>query len=130
MFWGPSSRIQFSSRGRVQRIMKRVFILSKQSMFGVGIEALLSQEEGLKIVSRDTELSASLECIQKTDPDVVIINCDDPDPELKSIVMDILRERLGICIIGLSLQNNQISIYHGEKKDVRQVEDLLKAIRD
>jgi DNA-binding NarL/FixJ family response regulator len=110
--------------------MKRVFILSKQSMFGVGIEALLSQEEGLEIVSRDTDLSASLECIQKTDPDVVIINCDDPDPELKSIVMDVLRDRLGICFIGLSLQNNQISVYHGEKKDVRQVEDLLKAIRE
>ena len=110
--------------------MKRVFILSKQSMFGVGIEALLSQEEQIEIVNRDMDLSASLECLRKTDPDVVMINCDDPDPELTSAVMDILRERLGICVIGLSLRNNQISVYHGEKKDVRQVEDLLKAIED
>ncbi len=110
--------------------MKRVFILSKHSMFGVGIEALLSQEEQIEIVSRDTDLSASLEGIRKSDPDVVIINCDDPDPELTAAVMDIFRDRLGICVIGLSLRNNQISIYRGEKKDVRQVEDLLKAIED
>ena len=110
--------------------MKRVFILSRQSMFSGGIEALLSQEEGIEIVSRDTDLSASLECIRKSDPDVVIINCDDPDPELTMTVMDILRDRLGIRVIGLSLRNNQISIYRGEKKDVRQVEDLLMAIED
>ena len=108
--------------------MKRVFILSKQSMFGAGIETLLSQEEGIEILSRDTDLSASLECLRKSDPDVVIINCDDPDPELTSAVMDVLRERIGICVIGLSLRNNQISIYRGERKDVRQVDDLLKAI--
>lgn len=110
--------------------MKRVFILTKQSMFGAGIEALLSREEGIEIVSRDTDLSASLECIRKSDPDVIIINCDDPDPELTSAVMNILRDCLGICVIGLSLRNNQLSIYHGEKKNVRQVEDILMAIRE
>ncbi len=99
-------------------------------MFSQGIETLLSQETGIEIVGQGTDLSASLECIQKHCPDVVIVNCDDPEPELTSVVMDILRDRLGICIIGLSLRNNQISIYRGEKKQVLQVDDLLEAIHD
>jgi hypothetical protein len=45
-------------------------------------------------------------------------------------VLDILRDRLGMLIVGLSLRNNQISVYRGEKKQVRQVEDLLDAIQD
>jgi len=110
--------------------MKRVFILSQQTMFSQGIETLLSQETGIEIVGRGTDLSASLECVQKNSPDVVIINCDDPEPELSSVVLDILRDRLGILIVGLSLRNNQISVYRGEKKQVRQVEDLLDAIQD
>lgn len=110
--------------------MKRVYILAKQSMFGLGIETLLSQNTDIEIISRGTEISASLESIKRSKPDVVIVNCDEPDPELNSIVMDILRDQLGMTVIGLSLQNNRISIYRGEKKDVCQVEDLLKVIRD
>ena len=110
--------------------MKRVFILSRESMFSLGIETLLSQEAGIEIVNRDTNFGASIECIQRHSPDVVIVNCDDPEPELTSAVLSIFRDTLGICVIGLSLENNQISIYRGEKKQVRQVEDLLNAIQD
>jgi chemotaxis response regulator CheB len=99
-------------------------------MFSQGIETLLSQESEFEIVSRETDLKTSLECIQKRCPDVVIINCDDPEPELTSVVMDILRDRLGICVIWLSLKTNQMSVYRGERKQVFEVEDLLKAIRD
>jgi DNA-binding NarL/FixJ family response regulator len=111
-------------------MMKRVFILSRESMFSLGIETLLSQEAGIEIVSWDADLSASIDCIQRHQPDVVIVNCDDPEPELTAAVLSIFREPLGICVIGLSLQNNQISIYRGEKKQVRQVDDLLNAIQD
>jgi len=110
--------------------MKRVFILSRHSVFSLGIETLLSQETGIEIVSQGTNPRASLECIQRYSPDVVIINCDDPEPELTSVVLDILRDRLGICVISLSLRNNQMSIYRGEKKQICQVEDLLEAIRE
>jgi DNA-binding NarL/FixJ family response regulator len=110
--------------------MKRVYILAKQSMFGLGMETLLSQNPDIEIVSQCSEISASIESIKTSRPDVVIVNCDEPDQELKSIVMDILRDQVGMTVIGLSLQNNRISIYRGEKKDVCQVEDLLKVIRD
>ena len=99
-------------------------------MFFRGIESILSQEDGIEIVGQDLDLEAAVACIQETHPDVVIVNCDDPDPRLKSAVVAIMRDSPGLNVVGLSLQNNQISIYRGEKKDVRQVGDLLNAIRD
>ncbi len=110
--------------------MKRLFILSQQSMFGLGIETLLSQNADIEIVGRSTDLNSSLECIKNRRPDIVIVNCDDPEPGLTAVMMDLLRDRLGICVIGLSLQDNQISIFRGENKQVRQVEDLFEVLRE
>lgn len=112
--------------------MKRVLILSQPSIFSLGIENLLAQEAGIEIVSRgqDMDLNTTIEYIQRNRTDVVIVNCDDPDPELTPVIQCILRDRPGIRVIGLSLRNTQISIFQGKKKQVHMVEDLFKAIRD
>jgi DNA-binding NarL/FixJ family response regulator len=110
-------------------IVKRVYILSRGTIFLEGIETLLSSEKGFTIVGRNTELPA-VECIQSYNPDVIIINLDDPESDLSSAVLCVLKERLGISIIGLSLRDNKICIYRGEGKQVFQVEDLYKAILD
>ena len=110
--------------------MKRVFILSRHTLFCDGIVALLSQEAGFDVVGQDTELSSAVESIKSLSPDVVIINCDDPEPDLSQVVASLLQNRLGVRIIGLSLEDNKISIYRGEDKQVHQLEDLLKAIED
>lgn len=107
---------------------KRVFILSRHSLFSQGIEILLAQEPGLEIVGRDTDFDAAAEFLQACPPDVVILNCDDPEPDLSPAVLCILRKRLGISVIGLSLHDNEIYVYRGEQKQVCQVEDLLEAI--
>lgn len=98
-------------------------------MFIEGIETLLSQEAGIDIVSQSRDLSDPVEYVQKHCPDVVIFNCDDPEIDLTPAILCIFRERLGICVIGLSLQDNQICIYRGEQKQLRQVEDLLDVIK-
>jgi len=109
---------------------KRVFVLSRQSLLGKGIETLLSQESGIEIVTTDKALSEAVECIIQNRPDVVIINCDDAEFDLSPAVSYMLRERLGIRIIGISLQDNEISIYREEQKQIRQLEDLLTAIQE
>jgi DNA-binding NarL/FixJ family response regulator len=112
--------------------VKRVLILSRHSTFSLGIETLLAQEDGIEIVSRgrDADPNATIECILTNRPDVVMVNCDDPEPELCPVIQCILRDRPEIRVIGLSLQNNKISIFQGEKKQVCLVDDLLKAIGD
>lgn len=108
--------------------MKRVFVLSRNTLFGQGIETLLSMEDELDIVSRYNDIRSAVESIQSTCPEVVILNCDDPEPEISPALLCILREKPGICVIGVSLQDNSICVYRGERKRVSQLEDLLDAI--
>ncbi len=109
---------------------KRVFVLSQRSLFHQGIKSLLLQETELDIVGQDTESSAAVACIQKFKPDVIILNLDDPEPDLSSPVMYVLRERTGVRIIGLSLKNNRICVFQGENKEIHQLDDLISAILD
>ncbi|HLA97078.1 MAG TPA: hypothetical protein VJL34_01390 [Anaerolineales bacterium] len=110
--------------------MKRVFILSRRSLFHQGIETLLSQEAELEIVGQDTEPSDAVKCIQTFNPDVIILNLDDPEPDLSSPVLCVMREKAGIRIVGLSLRENKICVFQGEDKQVHQLEDLFNAILD
>ena len=110
--------------------MKRVFILSRRRLFHQGIETLLSQEAELEIVGQDSEPSAAVECIQTFNPDVIILNLDDPEPDLSSPVLCVLRERAGIRIVGLSLKDNKICVFQGENKLIHRLDDLFDAILD
>jgi len=110
--------------------MKRIFILSRRTLFHQGIETLLLQEAKLEIVGQDTEPSAAVECIQKFNPDVIILNLDDPEPDLSSPVLCVMREKAGIRIVGLSLKENKICVFQGEDKVVHRLEDLFSAILD
>lgn len=109
--------------------MKRVFILSRHSLFGHGVESLLRQEAELEVVGRETVADRALERIQELQPDVVIVENDDPELDLKPVVMHILNGGSGITVVGLSPQNNIIHIYRGEHGIVREVEDLVGPIK-
>lgn len=110
--------------------MKRVFVLSRRSLFHQGIETLLSQQAELEIVGQDTEPSAAVECIQLFNPDVIILNLDDPEPDLSSPVLCVLREKSCIRIVGLSLRENKICVFQGEDKQIERLDDLFDAILD
>jgi DNA-binding NarL/FixJ family response regulator len=109
--------------------VKKIIILSRQSMFGQGIEKLLSQDEGFKIINEEINLDTLVDTAQKVNADVIILNCDDPGMGLPPAISCMLRERLGICLIGLSLNDNKMCIYRGENKQILEVDDLLQAIR-
>lgn len=109
--------------------MKKVYVLSGGTLFLEGIQTLLSGVEGVTIVGAHTALP-TVESIQSCNPDVIIANLDDPEPDLSPAVLCVLKERLGISIVGLSLRDNQICIYRGEDKQIFGVEDLYEAIRD
>ena len=110
--------------------MKRIFILSRRTLFHQGIETLLAKEAKLEIVGQDAEPNAAVEYIQKFNPDVIVLNLDDPEPDLSSPVLCVMREKAGIRIVGLSLKENKICVFQGEDKQVHQLEDLFNAILD
>jgi DNA-binding NarL/FixJ family response regulator len=107
--------------------MKRVFVLSRHSLFSKGIEALLAQNPEIEIVHREIDRNV-VDFIQEYKPDVVIINCDDQEDDLSRAVTCIVKKRLGISVIGLSLNDNRINIYRGQEKQIVNLIDILHAI--
>ena len=97
-------------------------------MFGEGTKALLSMENEIEILDPDSDIETAVQCIQSHQPDFVILNCDDPEPDIDPALLCILRERLGISVIGISLQDNSICIHRGERKQISSLQDLLEAI--
>jgi hypothetical protein len=108
--------------------MVRVFIFSCHPLFGQGVERLLCQETGLDIVGWETDVDKAFERIKKLKPDVVILESSDPAGDPTPAVMRILREGLGIKLVGLNLKDNTLCIYWGEQRVVKSIEDLVKAI--
>jgi DNA-binding NarL/FixJ family response regulator len=111
-------------------LLKKIIILPKHSMFSQGIEQLLSMDGGFEIVGEELDLNNLAEYVERESVSVVIVNCDDPDTGLTPTMKCFLRERLGVCVIALSLKDNKMCIYRGENKRILSVEDLTEAIRD
>ena len=110
--------------------MKRVFVLSQRSLFHKGIESLLSKGTEFEIVGQEAEPEKAVECILSQNPDVIILNLDDPEPSLSSPVLCVLREKLATRIVGLSLKENKIHIFQGKNKQIHNIDDLFQAIID
>jgi len=104
-------------------------MLSSHPLFSQGVESLLCQETGLEIVGREMDLEKGLDRIRELRPDVVIVDNGDPTCDPTPTVMRILREGLGIRVIGLNLRDNMVCVYRGEQRVARGVEDLLEAIQ-
>jgi chemotaxis response regulator CheB len=110
--------------------MKRVIVLDKKALFWNGLESLLSQETDIEMVTWDRKLSDVVKCIQENNPDALIINCDDPTQDVTPAILCALREKFDMVIIGLSQNNNQVTVYRGEQKQILQIDDLLNVIRN
>jgi DNA-binding NarL/FixJ family response regulator len=106
----------------------RVFLLSDQSLFRQGVENLLRRETGLEIVGCEADIGQALECVKELLPDVVIVNDADVSCDPTSAAWRILKEGVVPKIIGLNLQDNMMCIYRGEQREVKKVEDLVRAI--
>jgi len=108
--------------------VKRIFMLSSQLLFSRGVENLLRQQAGLEIVGHESDASQALDCIRVLKPDVVILDCKDLASVPSTIVAQILKEAPGIKVIALNLDDETFSIYRGEQRTARSVDDLFEAI--
>ncbi len=109
---------------------KRVLVLSQQSIFGKGIEALLAKEPDVEIIHLSPDEKFTVECIMANQPDVVFMNCDNPEPDLSPTILSILKEKMDVCFVGLSLNDNKISVFRGKEKQIMELSDLLSVIND
>lgn len=99
-------------------------------MFSRGLESLLRQKTGTKIIGLETDLERAIKAIKKLNPDVVILDNNTSLTESAPDVMRILKATPEIKVISLNLHNNNLRIYRATKRVARSVDDLVSAIEE
>ncbi len=110
--------------------MKRIYMISSQLMFSLGIQTMLSGQPGIDIVGRETDVARAMEQIGLLRPDVVILDSKDLKSIPNNLVATILRESPGTKVISLNLENDRMRIYHGELRVANNLDDLLQVIEN
>lgn len=108
--------------------MKRMFILSSQSLYSRGVEILLRQDKGIEFVGEETDKERAIQRIAETEPDVVLLE-HDLKPDLGVLVMQILEAAPSTKIIGLNLVDKTIRVYRSELRTTHEIGDLLQVIK-
>jgi len=105
---------------------RRVFILASQPLFAQGVESLLSGRPGIEVVGAAVIGPDVFERLSQADPDVVIIEAG--GEEQSRLVTKTLASASDAKIIGLTPDDNRISIYYQQLKESRRVDDLLDEV--
>lgn len=108
--------------------MTRIYIISRHSLFGDGIEDLLRKEPALEIVGREQDIGKAMEQIDDLQPDVVILDCHEDRQAVQPLIMKILQGGVPARVISMDLQTNTIVVHKREQHDVHGMEDLIAAI--
>lgn len=114
--------------------VKRIFLVTDQSMFGRGIERLLSQDARFdivtQIVGQKADLCQAFAGIQRLRPDVAILDTRSLADSAQVAVIEILRLVPGIKVIGLNLNENTFHIYRSAQREANDLSDLMNAITE
>lgn len=107
--------------------MTTIFIISSHPLFGYGLESLIRQETGAMVIGQETNVNRAIESIKELQPDVIILDNDDP-LEPSPDILRLLKAMSGIKVISLNLQNNSLHVYRTLKQRVTDTKDFVKAI--
>ncbi len=108
--------------------MKRVFIFSSHPLFGRCIETLLRKESALELVGHEKELGRAIDQIRALQPDVVIVDSDEPEASRGMIMMRVMKEGLRTRVVAVGLADNKILICQGEQRTVEELDDFILSI--
>jgi chemotaxis response regulator CheB len=111
-------------------IVKRIFVLSSQSLFSQGVEILLRQDQGMELVGEETDVDRAIARIKALCPDVIVVEQEPLASDPALVVMRILDELPSAKIVGLNLSDNTIRVYRGEQRIARSISDLLQVIEN
>jgi hypothetical protein len=106
---------------------RRVFILASQPLFAQGVESLLSGRSDIDVVGTALIGTDAFSQVSAAEPDVIIIEAESGE-EQSRLVTKSLACASDAKIIGLSSDDNRISIYYQQMKESRRVGDLLEEI--
>lgn len=108
---------------------RRVFILASQPLFAQGVESLLSGQSDITIVGTALIGPNVFDQLSEADPDVIVIEADSGE-EQRRLVTKSLACASDAKIIGLTPEDNRISIFYQQMKESRRVSDLLEEVTE
>jgi len=107
---------------------KRVLILRNHLLMNAGLQSLLSGQESLEVIGKDTHDREELfRFIDRTQPDVIIVDEDFLFPNLAELLRFLQRYPKKRTII-ISLEGNQIQVYDTMQIQLRQLSDFLAVL--
>jgi DNA-binding NarL/FixJ family response regulator len=109
--------------------MTNVLIVSRNALFGRGVESLLGQEAGLDVVGVESDVPDTLRKIAELKPDIVVLDSTDPTCDPTPILAHLLRRKERAAIIGLNLSDNVACVCSVDHMLVKDVSDLLDIVR-
>jgi hypothetical protein len=107
--------------------IRRVFILASQPLFAQGVESLLSVQSDIDVVGTALIGPDAFDRVSAAEPDVIIIEAESGE-EQRRLVTKSLACASDAKIIGLTPDDNRISIFYQQMKESRRVDDLLEEI--
>lgn len=111
-------------RGNV--VVRRVFVVWTHPIFHESVRLLLNHPE-VELVGATSDYVAAQHEILGLQPDTVLV--EEPGGSLRAEVMGILEASpWTMRVIGLSLEDNSLSVYHREQRTVAQRDDLLQLV--
>ncbi len=105
----------------------RVFIVASHPLFAQGVESLLDGQSGLAVVGMGAAELSVIDEIRRLRPDVVILDADSDTQT--TLLPALLRENLGVKLVGLTLEDNRIDVYYQHQIIGTDVGDLIEAVR-
>jgi len=105
----------------------RVFIVASHPLFAQGVQSLLHGQPGLAVVGMGAAALSVVDQIRELRPDVVILDAD--SDVQTSLLPVLLRENLGVKLVGLTLEDNRIDVYYQHQIIGTDVGDLIEAVR-
>jgi hypothetical protein len=107
--------------------IRRVFILASQPLFAQGVESLLSGQSDIDVVGTALIGPDAFERVSAAEPDVIIVEAESGEEQRRVVTMS-LACASDAKIIGLTPDDNRISIFYQQMKESRKVDDLLEEI--
>jgi hypothetical protein len=105
----------------------RVFIVASHPLFAQGVHTLLDGQSGLTVVGMGQAELGVIDQIRELRPDVVVLDADSSSQV--SLLPALLRENLGVKLVGLTLEDNRIDVYYQQQIIGTDVGDLVEAVR-
>ncbi len=117
-------------RGGCSLDKHRTLVLCKHSLFGQALKTLLDNQEGIELVGVEVDESRARESIRILKPDIVVVETGEEGVPVEGLLSYVVRESPESRIVGLSQGQNEIDVYYGHQRRVRQAEDLLEVIAE